>query len=763
MLRSLEQWRAECSQEQLQAFDQKLAPLCGSGVISQSNLDKRYHGSYHRALINKKIIREVVKTKDYIHGDSWWSKEVDAGIEFCTVLADHDGSLEIERADSQYLKAVSRLLLRGVVFESDGQYHLPAELVVEYRRKENSTSWLTLVAGTSLPILRQLTPESAKENMLKPAPTRNEMSAWLAINGALARTSNVADQLNEQDWTLLLALQHRAIDSFQTLQQYYPELEPVHVVSNYYYHVRERISLRKTLEKSVPEALCKLARLGLIGIAVQHGHDTYASIILCDEARTLLMPHMERIRQRMADRIQQNWQADTCDAEQPSPWGMDEIIWRLWIALHFLPAGVTQQGNPRKNDIRRIGKRLNIEDASLTEFLLLSMVAAGFATQSQSHILPAPVHWNTWRKQMRGSILDILRQQHGRWQAGGKKQVFDLLAELPVSQWLNLDDVLHWLQLRAEDEISHAAWEALFTAYQHYALHHVNITHKRIFLLPQFRAVVGNQQVSFAAPGWRGADKKAKTHGFISASGEIQLPPDCNHGILKKLTEFCTLTKVEQMITLQLDDKALQRIATDKTALKRSKSVLQSLQPSLPQAVSYLFDKQQSRKPAAAVAATSMVIVLREASVLHKLHKTGFTFSQPFEDKPEIVLLDASADAYAFIQHCADAGIMLDTVIKPVSWVSGTASVKAWMDADIVREDQWLELAYQKTRSSKPKQIIARIEDQYYNAIRIQATRKTKSGYTLLKNMVTLEPKHILRLRELDDAEVKKLRLDVLR
>ncbi len=215
------------------------------------------------------------------------------------------------------------------------------------------------------------------------------------------------------------------------------------------------------------------------------------------------------------------------------------------------------------------------------------------------------------------------------------------------------------------------------------------------------------------------------------------------------------------MITLQLDDKALQRMATDKAALKRSKRVLQSLQPSLPQAVCYLFDKQHARKPVAAAAATSLVMVLRDPSALHQLYKTGFAFSQPFADKPELVLLDASANAYAFVKECTDAGILLDTVIAPLSWVSGTASIKAWLEADSGESHPWLEIAYQKTRSSKPKQVIARLMGRHSTAIHIQPYKKTSSSI-VLQAYVTLEPRHILRLRELGAAEVKKLGMDAL-
>jgi hypothetical protein len=216
------------------------------------------------------------------------------------------------------------------------------------------------------------------------------------------------------------------------------------------------------------------------------------------------------------------------------------------------------------------------------------------------------------------------------------------------------------------------------------------------------------------------------------------------------------------MVTLQLDQKALQRIGTNKSALQKTRKVLESLQSPLPQAVAYLFDKQQSQKPVATAASTSMVLLLNDISAIHRLHKTGFEFSQPFADKPEIILLDASADAHAFLKSCSEDGILIETLIKPVEWISGTASIKAWMEMNLNREGDWLEISYQKTRSSKPKQIMARIEDDYHGLIYIQATRKTKQGYSLLKSTVQLQPKHVLRLRELGNTEVKELGLDKL-
>ncbi|MDQ6996326.1 MAG: hypothetical protein Q9M82_02565 [Mariprofundus sp.] len=762
MLKNLKQWRADCSETQLAAFDHKLQMHCGSAAISQDNLKKHYQSSYHCALINSKVMHEAVKTHDYIQGSSLWGSDSDAGKEFCVDLADFDGSMALKDADEQYAKSIPRLLERGVIFECDGHYHLPAEVVVEFRSKADDCSWLTLAAKSSLLMLHQLVPQSAQADMLKPKPIRNELSAWLALNGEKARQSNVIEQLEQLDWGLLLALQHHSISQFETLHQYCPEFEPVYWASYNYYSSRDPVNLRKSLEAAIPQRLCKLARLGLIGIVVQNGHENYASVTLCDEAKKLLKPQMKRVRQHLAEQIQQKWKMESCEADQPSAWLKDQQLWRLWVALHFLPAGMTQQGNLRKNELKRLSKLLDISDVSLTEFLLISMLRGGFIEQQQTQLVSVPVNWNSFGKKLRKGTFGILCQGRRDWGKSDEKQVFDLLAQLPTESWLNLNDVVSWLDLQASGNVMHASWMELFTNYQTYALHHVNSTLGRICFLPQFQAVVKQQPVTFPAPGWHGADKKSRVHGFISASGEIQLPPDCNHSILNKLAEFCSITSVEQMITLQLDQKALQRMGTDKASLKKTRTVLESLQKPLPQPVAYIFDKQQAQKPVAAVAATSMAVLLNDTSALHKLSKTGFEFSQPFKNHPELVLLDASADAHAFLKTCAEAGILLDARIKPVQWISGTASVKAWMEVEFDRDDQWLEIAYQKTRSSKPKQVIARIENDYYDAIRIQAARKTKSGFAMLKSTVTLEPKHVLRLRELDDAEIGEMNLDLL-
>jgi len=46
-------------------------------------------------------------------------------------------------------------------------------------------------------MLHQIVPGNAQATMLRPKASRNEMVAWLIINGAQARNGNLAEQLDE--------------------------------------------------------------------------------------------------------------------------------------------------------------------------------------------------------------------------------------------------------------------------------------------------------------------------------------------------------------------------------------------------------------------------------------------------------------------------------------------------------------------------------------------------------------------------------------
>jgi len=461
----------------------------------------------------------------------------------------------------------------------------------------------------------------------------------------------------------------------------------------------------------------------------------------------------------MSDALQHLRQAEPCDIEIASPWSKDHDIWRLWVTLHFLPLNVMQSGKLRKNDLKKIASLLHEHDLDQLESFIFLMLKTELLTQQSGLIVPQSICWPNWQKTVRSGLLKSIRAWQS-WHEHDENQALKLLTTLPTNSWLKLDEVVEWLQEQASGKVVGADWMALFTQNHSLALHHLNMSRRSIYLLSEFQNVLNQIPLSFPAPGWYGADSKASIKGFISTSGEIQLMPDCNHRLLHQLKSFCNITSIEQMITLQLDNHAIQRMATDKAALSAARDILESIQSSLPQSITYLFDKTNSQQAIAAVAATSMVIVLNDLSAIHTLQKMDIEFSQPFQGKPEIVLLDASADAHAFVRNCHQAGIQLDKLIPPVQWITGTASLNAWMQVNLDREDQWLEIVYQKSLNSAPKQLFARIDADFYGSIRIQPARKTRGSYHLLKTTLELQPKHLLRLRELDDDEIIRLGLD---
>ncbi|MDQ6997918.1 MAG: hypothetical protein Q9M17_04320 [Mariprofundus sp.] len=764
MLLCLNDWRAQCSAEQLASFEELLSEQCSS-AISKATIKNRYAGYYHKALISDKVFLSASQAESFALRPVSWSSDMDAGIELTRKIAKHDGVIAIAKAEGKEIEAAIILLQRGVIFEHDGHYCLPAECLHGLNTMFGhniENEWISLVSNTPAAMLHQIVPAQAKVNMLQPKASHNELVAWLIVHGQQARTDQLTDQLDESDWSLLLLLQQADLNDFESLQQRYPDLPCIEITKHYFYNDRQEFSLRKSLEKHIPAQLIKLYRLGLIGIITYSGDNMSATITLSVEAETALKPHWDKMRKRISKQLQSHWLATECVAEYLSAWAMDQELWRVWIVLHFLPLGITQQRKLRKNDIKKIAALLREEHVSHIECFIFSMLSAGLIEQQDNALIPCPVDWLQWRKLMRANICKDLRSWD-EWEESGEKQALKLLSQLPTECWLKLDEVIEWLRSQSDSSITGADWISLFTQHQSHALHHFNNTLRTIYLLPEFRAVVLNKAVSFPAPGWIGASNKAKVHGFLSAAGDIQLPPDCKHTVLNQLAECCAIKSVEQMITLQLDQKNLQRMATDKAALKKTRALLESLQSPLPQAVNYMFDKQQAQQAVATVAATSMVVVMHDASAIHSLRKTGFEFSQPFRDKPEILVLSASADAQALINACNDAGILLDTLIKPVQWISGMAAVNAWMQVNLDREDQWLEIAYQKTLASAPKQIFARIDADYYGAVRIQPCRKVKLAYALQKNTLQLQAKHVLRLRELDDAETTELGLDQLR
>jgi len=120
-------------------------------------------------------------------------------------IADHDGSLAANKITENFHSSLVILLQRGVLFEHDGHYCLPAEIVVELRNTGALNSWGMLTSNTLVSILMQLVPADAQAQMVKPKATRNQLAAWLMVHGQQARSSSFAEQLDESDWALLLS------------------------------------------------------------------------------------------------------------------------------------------------------------------------------------------------------------------------------------------------------------------------------------------------------------------------------------------------------------------------------------------------------------------------------------------------------------------------------------------------------------------------------------------------------------------------------
>jgi len=756
MLQTLGYWRAHSSEKELAGFERELEPLLKKAMGTRKNT--RYGRSYHRGLLTTKyfVIACCVYEPEPEQPPAWSRNRRDLGLELVTMIADGAGYIAIKNMNQAYARVARILVQRGVLFEHDGMYCLSAESVMSQRSTNlMDRAWLTIVAQMTLPFLQQLVPNEARETMLQPTPLRHELAGWLVVHGQQALNPDVIEVLSDDDWKLLLALNSEPIDGWKVLKSFYSELEKVQIKD---YYQEQVLSFRASLQSKMPEGLKRLICLGLLGIWVKNGEMLSASVVLCDEAKSLLSLALEQRQNELLNRVQEEWFVEPCDVTEPSPWFWEHEIWKLWVALHFLPLGLTQQDELRKNDLKKLALAVGQRDLGLLGILVQSMSVGHLISENSRKVTVNAVDWKAWGEAYRHQIYHILRQWNTR--SNREKDVcWRLLGELPTEQWLDLDLVETWLKGMGMKD---AALHALFVQYQMSALSHLNLKKRRIYFLPQFHDVIVNKPPVWHAPGWHGADQQARITGFITASGEIQLPPDCRHDILPKLAKFCTLSSVEQMVTLQLDEKALQRASMDKKELAEMRNLLESVQSPLPQSVAYLFDKHIKQKPVASVAATSMLIYLHDMSAMQRLQRAGFGLTQPFAKNPEIVLLDANSDAPAFMEACVKEGILLDALIPPVSWVSGMAKVKVWMESHESRKHRWLEISYQKTSATKAKQLYARVERDDYGYLEVRGTRQVKDNYSFLKTTVKLQSKHILRLRELSKDETALLGLDKL-
>ncbi|MDX8398562.1 MAG: hypothetical protein R8K49_09630 [Mariprofundaceae bacterium] len=399
---------------------------------------------------------------------------------------------------------------------------------------------------------------------------------------------------------------------------------------------------------------------------------------------------------------------EACVISQASAWSFDQQLWQLWVSLKFCMLGVTQQKKLRKADLRRLAKLFPMHGVERLEHLIQNMLASGLLRLHQQRVVSVDIDWLHWRKKQKNNILTELKQWEP-WSYQEEQQALALLAELPVDCWLNLKSVETWLDTQTTGKLVAAAWRKLFRHSHSFALHHLSQDKQDVYFLPQFHDVITSSPVSFPAPGWYGAYQNAKASGFISASGEIQLLPDTSHKFLDQLVDFCSLSSLDHIITLQVNETALQTLASNPLDLKAARKALELLQSPLPQAVAYLFDQPRIK---------------------------------PAESSSEMTGQEAQ-----------------DTSKQ---WLTGRLNIKSWMRVEDSRRGLWLEVSYQKSVSSKPKQAYAVIFEDYRGFIEVRCAKLLKGCYGLLSGRLVLEPKHILRVRELNGAEVKLFGLNNL-
>ena len=584
------------------------------------------------------------------------------------------------------------------------------------------------------------------------------MAAWLACEG-FKDHGFLRQILDDKDWELLHHLDmHGAIHSFKILSTFCADAIVAMKIPG---QPKPASPLQGALERHFPERLKKLCRMGFIGFVNSKGRNSSITLVLSQEGEYRLRPYWDEVRACIADLEKKSWEITKCKIGTASPWLYDHDLWRLWITLHFMPLRKTQYGILRKLDVKKIQALLQFDDIEMIETYALALSCVGFLAESPTAFTPAPIDWTSWLKRQRRLMMPIAHKK-----AGEQKMFTHLVSELPTDTWLELNKVASWLKVKAGHALAELCWQRLFTQRQSVNLHHLNKSGRYIYLPPLYHSVIKNELPSLPSPGWKGAETSAMTTGFITASGDIQLVLEFSHLKLKELVLFCTLTGVGHMIELRLNSKVLAQMGADKKQLTACRGILESIQSPLPQPVSYLFDKQLKQQPLAQVESASLLIRFHNPADAGSIHFPGFPVRQPFADMPAIVLLEDGADAHTFILACREAGMPFEIGTPPTCWIEGFCSVLEWVKAPEQHHRQWIEVCYQKQKNCKPKQTFARIERTFsdgaynYYGLEIYAVRKIKHGYTLQKDPIFLESKHMLRLRELETTEIMTLGLD---
>jgi len=769
MLKRLYDWRVGCTPQQLLDFETELAPVCQQ-AISQKTSHESYNGRYHAALLNQKILLAAIQIRDPDDVFRISCMRHTTGEIFARNLANLGGVMALADLNAEDKPTFLTLKKRGIVWLHENHICMPVDLVLMLRKNRQDYDLMSLCAALPNVMLRQLTMPDDMGFVPNAPPRHHEMAAALVCQG-LRTLASISPRtiLDEKDWDLLCYLDlHGAIGSVKRLQQFCPDAinaRQIHArlpSQSYVSGRKNKSALESALEEHFPERLKKLLLLGLVGLIIKNHNESGTQVVLSKEASVLLLSDWDDARERIVTQKQNTWNALHCEIGIESPWMHEHDLWRIWLALHFLPVHRTMQGAFFKSDLKKLAKLLHLDCAFPLNKAIACLLKSGFLNATDARVFPVKMNWAAWGKQQFNRII------HWTTVEAEQRMAAQLLLELPVNQWLKSGCVIPWLQARSKshDILSHAPWDTLFTRVSDTALHHVDETGHCIYLPPVFHAVLSGEiaqtgQAPFASPGWKGAEPSATGAGFINAAGGIQLPPEFSHKTLQALTPFCALESVEHQITLHIDAKEISRLTRSKPQIEAFKALLESIQTPLPQAIAYLFDKQVKRQPVAHIESASLLIMLRNPADAQRIQALGFPVRQPFSELPQVMLLEDGIYAQGFVAACLKAGILLDTGMPPKYWIEGTNAIYDWMHARRGKAGDWLEVCYQQRHNGVPTQETVRLESGL-NCLNVRKL-ENKTRHPVLSHRITfIEQLLIFRLRKLTITEIKQYGLDKL-
>lgn len=759
-VRTIYEWRDLVGPDRVRAFRETLVKL--PGFARSPSLERRTGGDAHLALLHRNLFGHLILTGHKIRFKTnhlmLLDDSRDAGDLLVQRLADQGGRLKDSELEPPLREAAKTLAGRGVIFEQNGSWHLPAELILLACPTKPERGLARLTATLTSKTLKQIVPEKAQKAMTQPSPLACELGGWLLASATRALADFRPEDVSDRDWRVLLILEDMELIDWEDIEDLFDDAQPVFKRSYYPRNDSPIVDVRESLENHPPQHLRQLMASGLAALRLARAYNERTAILMPVETHQVLQRHLDARRTAYCDEIRNNWLAEqTPEAWYSGPFADDHALWRTWVAAHFHPPALTRQGNVRKQSLKQLAGVTRLEPDRI-ETVLHALHGAGLIEETGDGRLSCRVKNPD---DLREHLMDFLWKSIGACTPGGcaRADALDALAGPPTDVWLKRKHLAIWLSLSGTREDG-TQWERWLGTMGWF--HEISVDGECVRFPPLIRSLLQDKAPTLQAPGWRGLAEDAPVHAFIGADGAIRVPPECRAEAWRKLADFCELESVEQLITLRIDERALRRMSGDEAALKRARQALEALQSPLPQAVARMFESHAKTRAAARVAAGSLTLLVDDPTLLPKLARQGFTLHQPFPDRPEIAVLDGDDDPVALIEACREAGMPVRSLIEPKVWIDSQAGLREWarrrLNCGYRGSCPWIEAVVQRSRTAQPKRMIAGVNQVWGEDIEVVPMRRVRGKWKANKP-VGMKLRHIVRLRELSDAEVDELGL----